>query len=155
MSNYNGFSQYNGLADIKPMPCIRAPKVKADRQEKDKDILDFIFACDPVTGFPTGSLSHYLSDDTRTEIKDYIERYLLRDIPEQHALQYPAEVARHINDLDSNFVFDCMRGQYETAEQYKDRMTSWMKELSESEKNKQWTKNLMSDLKKIQDGKTD
>ena len=48
-----------------------------------------------------------------------------------------------------------MRGQYETAEQYKDRMTSWMKELSESEKNKQWTKNLMSDLKKIQDGKTD
>lgn len=154
MGNFNGFSQYRGLADIKPMPTLRLSKERSDRQEKDKDILDFIFACDPITGFPTGSLSHYLSDETRSEIKDYIERYLLRDIPEAHALQFPQEIAQHIKDLDSNFVFDCMRGQYETAEMYKDRMTSWMKELSESEKNKQWTKNLLSDLKKI-NGKTD
>lgn len=154
MSNYNGFSQYRGLADVVPMPVVRVEKSKVDRQEKDKDILDYIFACDPVTGFPTGSLSHYLSDETRTEIKDYIEKYLLRDIPEVHALQFPQEIAQHIKELDSNFVFDCMRGQYETAEMYKDRMTSWMKELVESEKNKRWTKNLLSDLKRI-NGKAD
>ena len=154
MCNYNGFSQYCGLADVKPMPVVRVEKSKVDRQDKDKDILDFIFACDPITGFPTGSLSHYLSDETRTEIKDYIERYLLRDIPESHFLQFPQEIAQHIKELDSNFVFDCMRGPYETAEMYKDRLTSWMKELSVSEKNKKWTENLLFDLKKI-NGKTD
>ena len=45
MCNYNGFSQYCGLADVKPMPVVRVEKSKVDRQDKDKDILDFIFAC--------------------------------------------------------------------------------------------------------------
>lgn len=145
MKNY-GYSQYRSLGSIENMSYIKAEFKKSDRVSKHEDILDFIYASDPLTGFPSGCLSHYLNDSTRPEIKQFIEDYLLKNVPEQHVLSFPQDVANHIKDLDENFVFDCMQGQYETAEQYKDRMLQKIKDLSDSEKHKKWLDDLKRDL---------
>lgn len=143
-----GFSQYKGLDSIVYMDSVRVDYKPSDRVEKNKNILDYIYAADPRTGLPAGCLSHYLSDTTRPEIKQFIEDYLLKNVPEQSVLSFPAEVSQHIKDLDDNFVFECMQGQYETSEMYRDRITQYMRELGESENNKKWLKSFSDKIKK-------
>ena len=69
----NGFRIYNGLGDIDYCPLLPCPSVETEVRDKNQDILDLIFAVDPVTLLPIGSLAMYMSDKTNKEVVEFIE----------------------------------------------------------------------------------
>lgn len=151
---YNGFSQYDGLAGVEFMPSEPYEKKKSSRRDPDADILDLIYMPDPVTGFPSGALSHYLSDSVRPEIRQFIEDNILRDLPNDHVIDFSDEISRHFRDLSDDFKFDVMRGRYEDVETYKERITTTLKKMAESEKNEKFAKELFEAWQKQKNGKS-
>lgn len=147
MNNFLGFSQYGGLKDVKYMASKRPSKPVVDRSKSTDEILDFIFAADPVTGFPVGALSHYLSDEVRPEIKQFIEQNLLVDLPSDNTLDFSPEIKQHMKDLSDDFKFDMMRGRYEDVESYKERITGCLQRMASDERNKEFAKSIFEKYK--------
>lgn len=124
-----GFYLLKGIttSDASFMPCSMT-KIDASTRvrSKDDDILDMIFCIDPITRFPCTSIAAYLSDKTADEVRTYIERNLLKDIP---ADQYPTNIREALNDIDTDFMVKVSRNQFETDEEYEDRVSGYLQEL--------------------------
>lgn len=56
------------------------PIEKVDVADKNKQLLDFIFAVNPRTQMPSGDIACFLSADVNPQVKAFIEANLLRDI---------------------------------------------------------------------------
>lgn len=114
-------------SDASFMPCNETKiDVSTRVRSKDDDILDMIFCIDPITRFPCTSISAYLSDKTSDEVRTFIERNLLKDIP---ADQYSTNIREALNDIDTDFMVKVSRQQYETSEEYEDRVSGYLQEL--------------------------
>lgn len=115
--------------DVVFMPPMEAELESVVRSEK-ADILDLIFTCHPITGFPCSSYSMYLSDKTSDEVRSFIEKELLRERPETFDSNLRQAL---IQDFDSEFIAKVSRNNYESTEAYEERVHSYFEEIREQE----------------------
>lgn len=118
-----------------PQDCPENERIEPVRTSKD-DLLDLIFAIDPVTGFPSGSISQYLSDNTSDEVRDFIEKNILVDLPSQTDYSLPEAVNMAFRELEPDFQLNMMRKPFESLGEYEGRIKSYFNELHKNERDK-------------------
>lgn len=142
-----GFRQYRNLESIR---FVNTPPVKidvSDVRKKHDDLLDIIFAVDPITNMPSGSIEQYLSDKTSDEVRTFIERNLLIDLPDTSA-SVPSSLRDDLLKLDGEFIAKVSRNSYEDRESYEQRVSSYFKEIEDS---KEYQKRIVALRKKYSD----
>lgn len=143
----NGYRQYRCLANIK---YVIPPPLKidvSDVRKKHDDLLDIIFAVDPLTNMPSGCIEQYLSDKTSDEVRTFIERNLLVDLPDTSA-SVPSSLREDLLKLDGDFIAKVSRNSFEDREAYEKRVSSYFKEIEDS---KEYQKRIADLRKKYKD----
>lgn len=134
--NAKGFYLFKGALGCTFMEASEVEVLDVVRSPKD-DILDLIFSQDPRTGFPTGALEAYMSDSTNIEVREYLDKVLFKELPDNlptgDLLQFLKD------DVDTDFLAKVSRNQFESNEDYMERLQSYFDEL---EKDKQLKKKL-------------
>lgn len=138
----NGFRQYINVGCTNYMPT-EPLVVESSAPTKVDSMLDLIYAVDPVTGFPSGAISQYLSDKTNDQVRKFIEDNILHAI-DNGSHDYPANLRDEVLKLDSEFIAKTSRNRYESLEDYEARVKSYFDDL---EQDKEYRKRL-SILKK-------
>ena len=142
-----GFRQYRNLDSIK---YVNTPPVKidvSDVRKKHDDLLDIIFSVDPVTNMPSGSIEQYLSDKTSDEVRTFIERNLLCDLPDVSA-SVPNSLRDDLLKLDGEFIAKVSRNSFEDRESYEQRVQKYFQEI---EHDKEYNKRLAELRKKYKE----
>ncbi len=84
ISSFIGLFPFLSMERIEKVNTTRAnvviPEV-LDDDNPEKQILGLIFAPDPLTGMPSSDISIYLSDKTNPQVRDYIQRFLMSELP--------------------------------------------------------------------------
>lgn len=125
-----GYYMFKGLEGLTYDP-IPEPVPTERMRDKSDDVLDLIYAVDPVTGFPSGSLSMYLSEKTSDEVRNFIENVIMREIPIE---QYPDEFREDFMKLDPDFIAMSTRKHTESISDYDARVHKYITDLQESQK---------------------
>ncbi len=138
-----GFRQYRNLENIKYVNTSPVKIEVSDVRKKYDDLLDIIFSVDPVTNMPNGSIDMYLSDKTSDEVRTFIERNLLCDLPDTSS-SVPASLRDDLLKLDGEFIAKVSRNSFEDKESYEQRVQKYFQEI---EDDKQYKKRI-EDLRK-------
>ena len=75
-----------------------------DVRNKDSQLLDYIYALDPVTSLPCGDLAIYLGDKANPEIRNFIEMNLLKPLAPDTGSSMPDEVVNKFRSLSDDDV---------------------------------------------------
>lgn len=134
MKTYNGYQQYDHLDGVEFMAVDKIDVEHSDVVNKDS-LLDLIFKIDPVTNLPSGVLSQYLSDKTNAQVRDYIERNILIDLPDT-GVSIPESLRTDYLKLGSDFIAEVAREPYESREAYEARIEKKFNEI-EADKQRQ------------------
>lgn len=118
-----------------PKDIPEVDKIEPVRTSQD-DLLDLIFAVDPITGFPSGSVSQYLSDKTSDEVRDFIEKNILVDLPSQTDSSLPEAVNMAFRELEPDFQLNMMRKSFESLGEYESRIKTYFNDLQKKELDK-------------------
>ena len=113
---------------------VSLPANKSDVSKKDAQLLDYIYAINPVTGLPQGDLAVYLGDKANPQIKNFIQMNLLNEVEDSKSgMRLSQDVINkfreHITDDD---IAAFSRNHGESKEEYADRMKLYM--LKEKQK---------------------
>lgn len=120
----NGFKMYNGLLPSSPSADFEPVKHDVDRTQAE--ILDLVFSVDPLTGLPSSAIGKYLSDDIDPEVRDFIEKKILVDLPKE-VCNYPDEVRNALKGVDPDFMVKCQRARFESLDEYHDRILNFIR----------------------------
>lgn len=115
-----GFARYGSFPKFQSFED--APIEKKDVKSPQDVLFDKIFACDSY-GWPTTSVSRYLSEKTSDDVRSFIERNLLVDHSETHLINNEKVVAE-FNKLQSDFIAESSRNRFESIEDYEKRLQS-------------------------------
>lgn len=141
----NGFNRYKDLVGVTYLPPTPVVLSELPRDKYD-DILDMIFAKD-ANGWPSGAFSQFLSEKTSSEVRQFIQDYLMTGGSESH-LDVPDEVLKGYKDLPSDFIAQCSRNRNESVEQYEQRISEYVNQLRQEESFKQRYESYMKSFKK-------
>lgn len=108
---------------------VEHPVLVDKSRSADDDILDLIYSVDPVTNLPSGSIEQYLSDKTNSQVRDYIEKVIFKEIPRD---EYPDGLRDEILKLDSDFIAKTSRNRFEPLDEYEKRVESYFNEIENS-----------------------
>ena len=112
------FSQYSDLRHLShnlPLPEDQVPKLNSSKED---NVLNIIFAIDPVTGRPRSDLGTYLTDETNPLIREYIERQLRTDFTSSSSVNVPEGIS------DDDLV-TLTRDRSETVDDYVKRVNDY------------------------------
>lgn len=123
-----GYNIFKGLDGIEYMLSDHPVKIDKSRSSED-DILDLIYAVDPLTNLPSGSIEQYLSDKTNLQVRDFIEKVIFKEIPRE---DYPDGMRDEILKLDSEFIAKTSRNRFEPLDAYELRVESYFNEIENS-----------------------
>lgn len=146
----SGFYCFRGLKDLSyssPTP----PVIETPVQSEEERLLDLIFTADPDTGFPSGAVEQYLSDKTSDEVRSFIERTILKEIP-QDSSGIPVSLHDEVLKLDPEFIAKTARRRFEPLDVYESRVESYFNEIEESKRKDDYVKQLR---KRFQNVKTE
>lgn len=73
-----------------------------DDDNPEKQILGLIFAPDPLTGMPMSDISLYLSEKTNPQVRDYVQRFLMSELPKVSTMTKDEDAA--LDSVISNRV---------------------------------------------------
>lgn len=132
-----GFRIYMNLDKVKSLPA-QDVEVKDVAPTSVDDMLNLIYALDPLTGLPGGAISMYLSDKTNQQVREFIEKNILVE-HDNGEHDYPASIREDILKLDSEFIAKTSRNRYESREDYEARVEQYFNEI---EKQKDYDKKL-------------
>ena len=106
-----------------------------DVRNSDSQLLDYIYALDPVTSLPCGDLAIYLGDKANPEIRNFIEMNLLQPIAPEAGSNMPDEVVNKFRTLSDDDVAFFSRSKSESREEYADRLKLYF--VQEKQKRRQ------------------
>lgn len=129
MANSFGFSHLRALDRIEFVPYPQIDVPRSEVRSAGDDILDIIYSVDPIQNVPTGSIYQYLSDKTSDEVRTFIERNILVDLPST-VMDVPDNLRGALRDLDSEFIAKVSRNPYETNEDYESRVHGYLQEMN-------------------------
>lgn len=125
-----GFKIYQGIEDIKYMPLPEREFVEVDRVSKGDDILDIIFALDPLTHLPNTSIGAFLSDKTNDQVRQFIKDNILRDLPDT-GVSVPDSLRSDLLSLDPEFIAQISRDRFEDVEHYERRVSDYLESMKQ------------------------
>lgn len=110
---YRGYRQIP-IADLEILRDVRKPVSLPVEVEASSvpDIIQEIFAPDPLTGNPSSDF--YIRASADSDVRDYIDKYLM-----QQVLDSP-------RTSDSQTALDFVKSRYESAREYADRLRSML-----------------------------
>lgn len=123
-TEYKLFPQYEDLKE--PLTYDFPPFDPDVQSEQLKEVLDEIFAVDPVTGNPKGDIQYFLSKDGNPQVKAWLESNLLQ--PRAVANGY--DTSKYSDDL----IVEFSRGSNESVEAYAERLQSLRQEAEDNYK---------------------
>lgn len=142
----NGFKQYDEVLGVNYAPPVFEEVHTSDIVKKEDDILDFIFTIDPLTGFPNGDISQYMSEKTSAEVRDFISQNLMREHNDDGSvLDLPSNVREQFRELPDELLSDLSRDRFESVEDYEQRINKFL----ESERDKYIAERKKSDTAKF------
>lgn len=106
-----------------------------DVRNSDSQLLDYIYAVDPVTSLPSGDLAIYLGDKANPEIRNFIEMNLLQPLAPDAGSHMPDEVVNKFRTLSDDDVAFFSRSKSESREEYADRLKLYF--VQEKQKRRQ------------------
>lgn len=109
---------YRNYSHLKPLPPVVSEFIAPSEQPP---IIRAIFEPDPVTGWPSGAIAQYKSDNS-PEVRDFIERQLLQPISNPSS---PAP--------DADIALEAMRQTGESIEDYFERLKKMARNEKEEE----------------------
>lgn len=137
----HGFSHLRGLDSVEFMPYPKVDVSVPEVKSASEDILDQIYSIDPIQNVPCGTIYQYLSDKTSVEIRDFIEKHILVDLP-SNGVDVPDHMRQALYDLDSEFIAQTSRNRFETNEDYEARVHGYLqdmqKKLKDDSERKSW-----------------
>lgn len=140
-----GFYRYKGLESVEYITpqSVSVPETPCDKYET---LLNMIFAKD-VDGWPSGAFSQFMSEKTASEVRQFIQDYLLSGGHES-TMDLPSDVLNAYKDLPSDFVAQASRNRYESVEQYETRVSELISQMRAEEGFKQRYEAYMKSSKK-------
>lgn len=122
-----------------------------DTQSSDSQLLDYIYAVDPVSGLPSGDLAVYLGDKANPEVRQFIELNLLQPLKDSDGLsQLPNEVTNNFKNISDDDIAFFSRSKNETKEEYADRLKLYFL----NEKKIRLAKKRSDELQRVLEGKS-
>lgn len=91
------------------------PDVPLDDSELMK-VLNEIFSVDPVSGFPRGDISYFLSPEGNPQVKSWLEQNLLQPRAKQ--------TGSNIDGVTDDMIVEMSRKSGESVSDYQARLTS-------------------------------
>lgn len=137
----NGFKIYSNLPSSTMVVDYEPIKVDVDRTQNE--VLDYVFSIDPLTGLPSSAIGRYLSDEIDDEVRSFIEKHILTDLP-QEIKDYPDEVRNALNKVDDDFMIKCQRMRFESLDEYHERVQSYIKKDLQTKESKSRYNELIS-----------
>lgn len=119
----------------------------ADVKDKDSQLLDYIYALNPVSGLPQGDLAVYLGDKANPQIKAFIQANLMNEISEgKSEMNLSQDVLNKFREtISDDDIAAFSRNHGESKEEYADRMKLYFLK----EKQKRSKQRYESQLKKL------
>lgn len=108
---------------------------KEDTVHSDEQLLDYIYAVDPVTALPSGDLSVYLGDKANPEIRQYIEMNLLQPSNVDKGSSLPTDITNKFKSVSDDDIAFFSRSKSESREEYADRIKAFF--ISEKQRRRQ------------------
>lgn len=145
-----GFYCFRGLRNLSfssPTP----PVIETPVQTEESKLLDMIYTADPDTGLPSGAIEQFLSDKTSDQVRSFIERTILKEIP-QGSSAIPVSLHDEVLKLDPDFIAKTARHRFEPLDAYESRVESYFNEIEESKRKDNYVKELR---KRFQNVKTE
>lgn len=78
------------------------------------NVIQEIFSVDPVSGFPIGDLSYYLSPSGNPQVKQWLENNLLQPRVKSNGSS--------LSDVTDDLIFECSRKRDESVLDYSHRL---------------------------------
>ena len=122
-----------------------------DVRNKDSQLLDYIYALDPVTSLPCGDLAIYLGDRANPEIRYFIEMNLLQPLAPEAGSDMPDEVVNKFRTLSDDDIAFFSRSKIETREEYADRLKLYFVQEKQKRRQEGRLKEIEGLLKKSED----
>lgn len=122
-----------------------------DVRNSDSQLLDYIYALDPVTSLPCGDLAIYLGDKANPEIRNYIEMNLLQPLAPDSGSNMPDEVVNKFRTLSDDDVAFFSRFKSESREEYADRLKLYFVQEKQKRRQEGRLKEIEGLLKKSDD----
>lgn len=99
-----------------------------DVAEPNKQLLDYIFGKDPVSGHPSGDLSVYLGEKSNPEVKAFIQTNLMQPlIDDKGGLNLSSDELNKIRGtITDDDIAQFSRNHDETREEYADRIRLYL-----------------------------
>lgn len=110
-----------GYRCFENLPSLEVEVVEFKRADiHESTLFDSIFAIDERTKLPQGDIAVYMSENTSSEVRQFIQQNLLHEnnvvLPENG------------KGLDDDVIASLTRGKSESVSQYRDRVMSWLKQ---------------------------
>lgn len=118
-----------GNPPIEFLPMIPVDNSTSDTVMQDNALLDYIYGINPATGLPNGDLSFYLGENTRPEIRTFIEQNLMVDMSHigKSPLDFPTDVVNQMRStISDDDIAYFSRNHGETREEYASRIKTWL-----------------------------
>lgn len=127
----NGYFRYKDLDGVSyhSLPPVSHPASSV--RDKYDDMLDIIFGKD-INGWPSGSFSQYLSEKTSSEVRQFIQDYIMTG-GRSGQLDLDSSALDAIRDLPTDFIAQTSRNRYESIEQYETRISEYVNQLRAEE----------------------
>lgn len=136
----SGFYCFRGLKDLSYSPAI-SPVIETPVQSEQERLLDLIYSADPDTGFPSGAIEQFLSVKTSDQVRSFIERTILKEIPNQSS-GIPVSLHDEVLKLDPEFIAKTARHRFESLDAYEARVESYFNEIEESKRKDDYVRQL-------------
>lgn len=143
---FNYSSRLRPAVDYVDGSVIDAP---SDVVDPNRQLLDYIFTVDPVTGMSVGDIAFYTNENANPEIKRFIEMNLLKENPNiDSVIDLPDDISnKYRGVITDDDIANFSRNHGESSEDYAVRMRSYF----DAERSKRAAKREMERVKSIID----
>lgn len=146
--------QIQFLQRINVLPSFPAKDIKDEKQEDARppyeELLDIIYSIDPRTGMPKGDLAVFLNGDANPEIRDFIQKNLMMEMPTfegQGLVMNDALRNSFTKNITDDDIAEFSRNANETSDEYAKRISEKCHDLRLSYQRERETRRLRAKLK--------
>lgn len=145
--------QIQFLQRINVLPSFPVKDIKDEKKEDTRppyeELLDMIYCIDPRTGMPKGDLAVFLNGDANPEIRDFIQKNLMMEMPTgdgQGLVMNDALRNSFTKNITDDDIAEFSRNANETSDEYAKRISEKCHDLRLSYQRERETRRLRAKL---------
>lgn len=145
--------QIQFLQRINVFPSFPVKDIKDEKHEDTRppyeELLDMIYSIDPRTGMPKGDLAVFMNVDANPEIRDFIQKNLMMEMPTsdgQGLVMNDALRNSFTKNITDDDIAEFSRNANETSDEYAKRISEKCHDLRLSYQRERETRRLRAKL---------